>query len=162
MNTFAAISSIVLAMAVKATLVLFLAWCGALLLKRLSAAARHMLLAFAVVAVLLLPFSAFLPQWHVRGIPDLTLNSAPATQSTAATPALSVQSALPPTQTPDSSRTASSRLVRKTSRVEVRPHTSRSHIASTQQQEPTAAISTPQVSVPLTTGNPQKPRHPLA
>jgi len=72
MNTFAAISSIVVAMAVKATLVLFLAWCGALLLKRLSAAARHMLLAFAVIAVLLLPFSAFLSQWHVRGIPDLT------------------------------------------------------------------------------------------
>src|SRR6185312_8593649 len=105
MNTFAAISSIVVAMAVKATLVLFLAWCGALLLKRLSAAARHMLLAFAVVAVLLLPFSAFLPQWHVRGIPDLT-PLAPVTQGTATTPAFSVQNALPPQQSqlPDSSR----------------------------------------------------------
>src|SRR6185437_171720 len=141
MKTFAAISSIVVAMAVKATLVLFLAWCGALLVKRLSAAARHMLLAFAVIAVLLLPFSAFLPQWHVRGIPDLTLNSAPATQSTAATPALSVQNALPPQagQSPNSSRKASARFFRKNSRVEVRPHTSRNHIASTQQQEPTTA-----------------------
>src|SRR5690348_5352220 len=78
MNTLAAISSILVATAAKATVVFLLAWCAALLLRRLSAATRHMLLVFAVAAALLLPFSAFLPQWHVRGVPDLLPQSAPA------------------------------------------------------------------------------------
>src|SRR6185437_14955947 len=149
MNTFAAISSIVLAMAVKATLVLFLAWCGALLLRRLSAAARHMLLAFAVIAVLLLPFSVFLPQWHVRGLPDLTSRLTPVTQSTTATPAVSVQSAEPPqtTQIPASPRAVLSRSMRTASHTKDRPQTTQRQVASTEQRQP-ATIATPQTNAP--------------
>ena len=106
MNSLAAVSSIFIALAIKTTLVLFLGWCGALLLKRSSAASRHMLLAFAVIAVLLLPFSAFLPQWHVRGLPDLTSRLAPVTRGTTAIPAIPVRRAEPPqaTQIPASPR----------------------------------------------------------
>ena len=86
MNTLAAISSILVATAAKATMVFLLAWCAALLLRRLSAATRHMLLVFAVAAALLLPFSAFLPQWHVRGVPDLLPQSAPAAAAPATVP----------------------------------------------------------------------------
>jgi beta-lactamase regulating signal transducer with metallopeptidase domain len=91
MNTLAAISSILLATAVKATFVFLLAWCAALLLKRLSAATRHLLLVFAVAAALLLPFSTFLPDWHVPGIPDLIPQSASQVNASAAVP----QSAIP-------------------------------------------------------------------
>lgn len=77
MNTLAAISSILIATAAKATLVFVLAWGAALLLRKLSAATRHMLLVFAIVAALLLPFSALLPQWRVSGIPDFTEHLAP-------------------------------------------------------------------------------------
>jgi len=164
MNTLAAISSIVVAMAIKATLVLFLAWGGALLLRRLSAAARHMLLAFAVIAVLLLPFSAFLPQWPVRGLPYLASRLAPATQNTAATPAVSVQSAEPPqvTQAPVNAPAVLSRSFSKPSRVEARLHTSRNQVASTKQQEPIAALGTTQPIAPSIADNPAKTRHPLA
>src|ERR1051326_50214 len=133
MNSLAAVSSIFIALAIKTTLVLFLAWCGALLLRRLSAAARHMLLAFAVIAVLLLPFSAFLPQWHVRGLPDLTSRLAPLMQSTTVTPAVSVQSAELPqaTQIPASPRAVVSRSMRTASHTKDLPQATQRQVAST-------------------------------
>ncbi|HEU5414364.1 MAG TPA: M56 family metallopeptidase, partial [Candidatus Angelobacter sp.] len=164
MNSLAAVSSIFIALAIKTTLLLFLAWCGALLLRRLSAAARHMLLAFAVVAVLLLPFSAFLPQWHVRGLPDFTSRLAPVTQGTTATPAIPVQRAEPPqaTQIPASPRAILSRSMRTPSHTEHRPQTTQGQVASTEPQQAATTIATPQINAPAIAGSSAKPSHPLA
>src|SRR5882724_10546878 len=79
LNTF---SAIILDTALKATVLLLLAWGGVLILKSRSAAMRHAVLAFAVAALLLLPFSsAVLPAWHVKGVPEFN-----STASTATTP----------------------------------------------------------------------------
>ena len=80
------ISAIILGTVVKATLLLALAWGATLLLKRRSAAARHMVQACALAGLLLLPFSALvLPAWHIKGIPDFA--GAAATSTTAKTSA---------------------------------------------------------------------------
>ena len=92
MNMLAAIPSILAATALKATVLFLIAWSAALALRKLSAALRHMLLALAVSASLLLPFSAFLPQWHVRGIPDFMAKPEAASAS--------VQSYAPPITQP--------------------------------------------------------------
>ena len=79
MSTLAAISAILFDSAIKASVILLAAWCGALLLKKLSAAMRHTVLACAVVAVLLLPFSSLLPAWHVPGLPSFMSSEASTT-----------------------------------------------------------------------------------
>jgi len=82
MTLLNAFSAIVLDTALKATVLLLVAWGGVLILKNRSAALRHAVLAFAVAALLLLPFSSVvLPAWHVRGIPTFV---SPETTSTAA------------------------------------------------------------------------------
>jgi beta-lactamase regulating signal transducer with metallopeptidase domain len=85
MDRLASFSAIILDAALKATLLLALAWAGGLLLKHRSAAARHMVRAFILVALLLLPFSGLLPGWRVRGIP--TFSVAPSVTQPAAQPA---------------------------------------------------------------------------
>src|SRR5262249_20075857 len=72
MNHLASLSTTILDSALKATALLALAWAGGFLLKDRSAAARHMLRAFVLAALLLLPFSGLLPAWRVRGIPAFT------------------------------------------------------------------------------------------
>src|SRR5438270_12670693 len=73
MPTATQISAIILDTIVKATLLLALAWNATLILKKHSAATRHLVRVFALAALLLLPFSALLlPAWHVKGIPDFT------------------------------------------------------------------------------------------
>src|SRR5947209_4358153 len=68
--------AIILDILIKATLLLTLAWGAALLLKNRSAAIQHMVRAFALAALLLLPFSGMLlPAWHVKGIPEFSVGS---------------------------------------------------------------------------------------
>src|SRR4249920_4238662 len=63
--------AMVLDTVVKSTVLLALAWGAALILKKRSAATQHMVRAFALAALLLLPFSVvLLPAWHVKGIPE--------------------------------------------------------------------------------------------
>ena len=69
MDHLASLSAIILDAALKATAVLVLAWAGSLLLKRRSAAARHLVRGLAMAAIVLLPFSGLLPAWHLRGLP---------------------------------------------------------------------------------------------
>src|SRR5215468_9371925 len=55
----------------RATVLLALAWGVSLLLRKQSAATRHMVRVSAVAALLLLPLSvALLPGWHVKGLPS--------------------------------------------------------------------------------------------
>jgi beta-lactamase regulating signal transducer with metallopeptidase domain len=72
MDHLASFSAIILDSALKATVLLALAWAGGLALKNESAAARHAVRASVLGALLLLPFSRLLPAWHVRGIPEFT------------------------------------------------------------------------------------------
>ncbi len=101
MNTLAAFSAIVLDTTLKATALLLLAWGGALVLKNRSAALRHTVLSFAVVALLLLPFSSMiLPAWHVKGIPSFTptayTSATPIVQPSASTAYASSPSVIAP------------------------------------------------------------------
>ena len=76
-------SAIILDTVVKSTLLLAIAWGAALVLKKRSAATQHMVRAFALAALLLLPISVMvLPTWHIKGIPQYP-KSRPATQQTA-------------------------------------------------------------------------------
>lgn len=78
MEHLAWVSAIILDTALKATVLLALAWAGGWMLKNRSAAARHMVRAFVLAALLLLPFSALLPGWHVPGIPEFLSRLMPA------------------------------------------------------------------------------------
>src|SRR5215471_11656402 len=87
-------SAIILDTVVKATVLLVLAWVAALVLKRRSAATQHMVRAFSLAALLLLPFSViFLPAWRVNGIPSFGMPPA-----TAQTPGISPRAAAPAAQ----------------------------------------------------------------
>src|SRR5262245_54594662 len=67
------ISAIILDTILKATVLLGLAWGAALVLKKRSAATRHMVRAFTLAALLLLPFSVLLPpESPVKGRPGFT------------------------------------------------------------------------------------------
>ena len=67
------VSAVILDTLIKATLLLAMAGGAALVLKRRSAATRHMVQASALFALLLLPFSVvFLPAWHVKGAPGFS------------------------------------------------------------------------------------------
>jgi beta-lactamase regulating signal transducer with metallopeptidase domain len=73
---------------VKSTVLLALAWSAALILKKRSAATQHMVRAFALAALLLLPFSVLLlPAWHVKGIPEFVRPRPQASRQTVAQPA---------------------------------------------------------------------------
>lgn len=77
--------AIILDTVVKSTLLLALAWGAALVLKKRSAATQHMVRAFALAALLLLPFSVvLLPAWHVKGIPEFSRSRRSATTQRAA------------------------------------------------------------------------------
>jgi len=83
MTTATPISALILDTFLKATVLLVLAWAGAVLLKTRAAATLHLVRACALAALLLLPVSVvFLPAWHVKGIPSLGANAA-ATRSAA-------------------------------------------------------------------------------
>ena len=71
MHTSAPTLAIILDTVVKSTVLLGFAWGAALALKKSSAATQHLARAFALAALLLLPFSVmFLPAWHVKGVPQ--------------------------------------------------------------------------------------------
>src|SRR5947209_5596192 len=70
MDQLASLSAIIVDAAVKATLLLALAWAACAILKNRSAATRHAVRALVMSAVLLLPLSGFLPGWHVSGLPQ--------------------------------------------------------------------------------------------
>src|SRR5215471_11189136 len=88
MPTAIPISAIILDTIVKATLLLALAWGAAVILQKRSAATQHMVRAFALAALLLLPFSVLLlPAWHVKGIPELARPRPRASRQTIVQPA---------------------------------------------------------------------------
>jgi beta-lactamase regulating signal transducer with metallopeptidase domain len=70
MERLISLSALMVDAAVKATVLLALAWMACVLLKKRSAATRHTVRAFVLGSLVLLPFSALLPAWHVRGIPE--------------------------------------------------------------------------------------------
>ncbi|MGC2694835.1 MAG: M56 family metallopeptidase, partial [Candidatus Angelobacter sp.] len=75
----ASISAIILDTVIKATLLLAMAGSVALIIKKRSAATRHMVQTFALIALLLLPFSVMLlPAWHVKGVPGFAISTATA------------------------------------------------------------------------------------
>src|SRR5436305_662029 len=60
------INEVLIACALKATLILIAAWLLTIAMRRASAAARHMVWVFALAALLLLPvFTVAIPQWTV-------------------------------------------------------------------------------------------------
>src|SRR5437899_246623 len=80
--------AMVLDTVVKSTVLLALAWSAALILKKRSAATQHMVRAFALAALLLLPFSVLLlPAWHVKGIPEFVRPRPQASRQMIAQPA---------------------------------------------------------------------------
>lgn len=88
----AQISAVLLDFAIKSTAVCLLASFAALMLRKRSAATRHLLRQFAMLALLLLPSSMWLlPSWHIAGLPQF----APADHAAEAETAASVTAAPP-------------------------------------------------------------------
>src|SRR6478752_1951131 len=86
--------AIILDTVVKSTVLLGFAWGAALALKKSSAATQHLVRAFALAALLLLPFSVMLlPAWHVKGVPQF-FKPRPTARQTAIGP-VSANSAVP-------------------------------------------------------------------
>src|SRR5690349_17133410 len=69
--TSAQLSGVLLDLVIKSTAFCLLASIAALLMRKRSAATRHLLRLFAILGVLLLPFSMWLlPSWHIAGLPQ--------------------------------------------------------------------------------------------
>src|SRR6476660_389718 len=103
MHTGATSFAMVLDTLVKSTVLLALAWSAALILKKRSAATQHLVRAFALAALLLLPFSAMLlPAWHVKGIPEFSKPRASA-PPTAAQQAATANALMPSPEIPTAS-----------------------------------------------------------
>src|SRR5215470_11652319 len=83
MSHLASLPEIILDTIFKATVLFALVWTVCGLLKRRSAAARHMVRTLFMTGLLLLPFSSVLPGWHVRGLPQFVSASAVAPPSPA-------------------------------------------------------------------------------
>src|SRR5215813_1845201 len=82
MQTAIPISAIILDTVLKATFLLALTFASAFVLKKRSAATRHMVRSFALAALLLLPFSVMvLPEWPVKGLPGFAKSKAVAGQA---------------------------------------------------------------------------------
>ncbi|HXO37658.1 MAG TPA: M56 family metallopeptidase, partial [Candidatus Acidoferrum sp.] len=82
--------AIILDTVVKSTFLLAIAWGATLILKKRSAATQHMVRAFALAALLLLPFSVMLlPAWHIKGLPQYPKSHSP--QQPAVRPAAILQ-----------------------------------------------------------------------
>jgi beta-lactamase regulating signal transducer with metallopeptidase domain len=96
MDHLASFSAIILDSALKATVLLALAWAGGLALKNHSAAARHAVRASVLSALLLLPFSRLLPAWHVKGMPEFA-HAASAVMPVAAAPSPTTPAPAEPT-----------------------------------------------------------------
>ena len=85
MHSFSPSFAIVLDTVLKSTVLLALAWSAALVMKKRSAAAQHMVRTFSLVAVLLLPFFVILlPAWHIKGLPGFSRRTAATPHGTAA------------------------------------------------------------------------------
>ncbi len=142
MNILNAFSAIVLDTALKATILLLLAWGGALILKNRSAALRHAVLAFAVAALLLLPFSSVvLPAWHVKGMPAFAATVSATTASTPATPIVQPRAAATYASAPTLARTPVA-LAPATERVTSRasdPRATPLHAATSKDRHASAA-----------------------
>src|SRR6185312_14761699 len=88
MQTAIPISAIILDTLLKATVLLALAAGATLALKKRSAATRHMVRAFALAALLLLPFSVMvLPELPVKGLPGFAASKILHTRTVSSTPA---------------------------------------------------------------------------
>ena len=78
MNTLSGFFAIIADTALKATVLLTLAWGAGRLLKNRSSASRHLMRTCALSAALLLaPLSSLLPAWKVQGIPQLRQDTPP-------------------------------------------------------------------------------------
>ncbi|HEY7405033.1 MAG TPA: M56 family metallopeptidase [Candidatus Angelobacter sp.] len=87
MPTAIPISAIILDTILKATVLLTLAAGAAFVLKKRSAATRHMVRSFTLVALLLLPLSVMvLPEWPVKGLPGFARSKPVAKHSTSLAP----------------------------------------------------------------------------
>src|SRR5215813_6098801 len=87
MQTAIPISAIILDTVLKATFLLALTFASAFVLKKRSAATRHMVRSFALAALLLLPFSVMvLPEWPVKGLPGFAKSKIVAKQSASMAP----------------------------------------------------------------------------
>src|SRR5215472_16000124 len=92
MESLSSLSAIMMDAAVRATVLLALAWAACMLLKRRSAATRHTVRAFVLGSQVLLPFSALLPAWHIKGIPEFAPASSLTTRAETPKPARSTRS----------------------------------------------------------------------
>ncbi|HEY6273871.1 MAG TPA: M56 family metallopeptidase, partial [Terriglobales bacterium] len=113
MPHLSSLPAIILDTALKATVLLALAWASGALLEKRSAAARHLVRALFLATLLMLPFSGFLPGWHVRGIPEFAptrpelaaktaVTAAPVAHRLPAPPAMIVTANSPSTTAPAS------------------------------------------------------------
>src|SRR5215472_1059826 len=90
MNTFSWLFAIIAETALKATLLLVLAWAAGRALKNRSSASRHLVRTCALCAVLLLPpLSSLLPAWNVKGVPPLRPAGTSASEETIPAPVVS-------------------------------------------------------------------------
>ncbi|HKR94707.1 MAG TPA: M56 family metallopeptidase, partial [Candidatus Angelobacter sp.] len=98
MQTAIPISAIILDTLLKATVLLALASGAALALKKRSAATRHMVRAFALAALLLLPFSVvMLPELPVKGLPGFVASKVLRTRTASTAPERTAAASLPAT-----------------------------------------------------------------
>src|SRR5215471_7154412 len=101
MPTAIPISAIILDTILKATILLALASGATFILRKRSAATRHMVGTFAMAALLLLPFSVMLlPELPIKGLPGFTHHSAFATHMTPSAPVQSRPAIAPTTAAP--------------------------------------------------------------
>src|SRR5581483_9218916 len=129
MQTAIPISAIVLDTLLKATVLLALAAGATLVLKKRSAATRHMVRAFALAALLLLPFSVMvLPELPVKGLPGFAASKAISTHIASTASA----------RTAAASLTAAPALATSASSASVKP---RMEQPRTQSRETTSALA---------------------
>jgi beta-lactamase regulating signal transducer with metallopeptidase domain len=82
------VTAALIAWTLKASLILLAAFGVTRLMRRASAAARHLVWTLALAGVLVLPLlGAVLPAWHVRALPELATPAPPASPAPAAVPA---------------------------------------------------------------------------
>lgn len=94
MNTFSWLFALVGETALKAALLLMLAWGACRILKNRSSASRHLIRTCALCAALLLaPLSSLLPAWRVKGVPQLRPEATSAPSQETQTPAATFQPA---------------------------------------------------------------------
>jgi beta-lactamase regulating signal transducer with metallopeptidase domain len=141
------IPAIILDTLLKATLLLVLAWGATVILKRRSASTRHLVRAFALAGLLLLPLSVLLlPAWHVKGVPGFARSAAAAAPATAP-PASPAATEMAPAFTAPVKTRHEAQLSARRARVSSLPPGS----AATRLEAPSASLSIPSASATTVT-----------